>query len=469
LEKLDKNKIYAGLFVLMSLMMISLMENGGPQNHQQDADLILRTVQAGARIHASAGIEELEEQEVMFPDALEPTELLRYTSYLEKKVRDPLLLNLALVAGAVGKADAAAELASKSGMNRSEVGDFRFLWAKNGELPASEERLRTDLELLPISPWVQDLAVARYLTIQGQAEKADSIAEEVKGTNLTYMATLGGTYLGLMTLGLGGLILLTLRRRLMAKYAARDPFYLSGTFRSSMPETLAIFLLWFSGSVVINSTLIKGISSSFSSGTTTIILYSISAALGLILIRVFGTKGFSGDKLPTEELQDFKQIFANMGLGWSDLNLRALLWGLGGYMIALPIVFLLSMLSQLLIGGDQQASNPVIPILINSLGTPDQWIICINVGLLAPLFEEILFRGFLLNRFQKYLGFFNGLLLSSMVFGAVHLSLQTFLPLMALGAILAAVARYSGSLWAAVLTHGLWNLTTVITLLVFYS
>ena len=81
---------------------------------------------------------------------------------------------------------------------------------------------------------------------------------------------------------------------------------------------------------------------------------------------------------------------------------------------------------------------------------------------LAPLFEEFFFRGFLFRQFQRYFGLANGVLLSALVFASVHLSIESFFPLFGLGVVLAIVYHYTQSLWAAVITHAAWNLGTVI-------
>ena len=116
-------------------------------------------------------------------------------------------------------------------------------------------------------------------------------------------------------------------------------------------------------------------------------------------------------------------------------------------------------------GGD---THPAIPVFIGSESTVDRGMILFTVCALAPLFEEFLFRGYLWNRFQKMLGVYSGTALSAMVFAAVHLSLGSFLPLMGLGVVLAVVARHSGSLWSAVVTHALWNLMNIMFLQLLY-
>ena len=53
----------------------------------------------------------------------------------------------------------------------------------------------------------------------------------------------------------------------------------------------------------------------------------------------------------------------------------------------------------------------------------------------APVFEEILFRGFLLPSLTRYMPIWGAIGLSSLIFSAAHLSFSEVLPLTVLGTI----------------------------------
>ena len=82
--------------------------------------------------------------------------------------------------------------------------------------------------------------------------------------------------------------------------------------------------------------------------------------------------------------------------------------------------------------------------------------------IMAPLFEEIVFRGFLFRGFANSWGWVWGALASSAIFGLAHLQLDVFLPLAALGFALAWAYRQTGSLWTCITMHGLFNLIAVV-------
>ncbi|MBP9667231.1 CPBP family intramembrane metalloprotease [Candidatus Saccharibacteria bacterium] len=81
---------------------------------------------------------------------------------------------------------------------------------------------------------------------------------------------------------------------------------------------------------------------------------------------------------------------------------------------------------------------------------------------LAPLAEELLFRGYLLGKLQTKMPAYVAVVVTALAFGGLHLpadhiqwtvGLDTF----ALGIVLGTLRVYTGSIWASVLLHGLKN------------
>lgn len=79
------------------------------------------------------------------------------------------------------------------------------------------------------------------------------------------------------------------------------------------------------------------------------------------------------------------------------------------------------------------------------------------VSILAPLVEEIVFRGFIYRIFIKVWPVWLGSLLTAAVFAGIHFQFQTFIPLFFLGLILNTIYHHSGSLWAAIAFHSANN------------
>ena len=99
---------------------------------------------------------------------------------------------------------------------------------------------------------------------------------------------------------------------------------------------------------------------------------------------------------------------------------------------------------------------------------------CIGAVILAPVVEELLFRGILLRALLRKVQPATAVLVSSMIFALVHLvgdpNTVPFLPALAgLGAVLAVVALRSGNLSTSIFIHAGFNLTTTIFFLTFGS
>ena len=140
-----------------------------------------------------------------------------------------------------------------------------------------------------------------------------------------------------------------------------------------------------------------------------------------------------------------------------------LLWGIGGYCAVIPIFVVVSLINQQLwqgLGG----SNPLLQIVLESQDNLALLMFFSTAAIAAPLFEEFLFRGFLLPSLTRYLPVWGSILVSSFLFAAVHLSLSEVLPLTVLGIVLGVVYSRSRNLLAPILLHSLWNSGTLLSL-----
>jgi uncharacterized protein len=154
--------------------------------------------------------------------------------------------------------------------------------------------------------------------------------------------------------------------------------------------------------------------------------------------------------------------------GWFRLgfgNGKWILWGIGGYCVAVPVVLIVSLLNQKIWQG-QGGSNPLLQLALQSQDSLALGIFFFTAAIAAPLFEEFLFRGFLLPSLTRYLPVWGAIVLSSFLFAAAHLSLSEIIPLFFLGCILGVVYTRSRNLLASMLLHSLWNSGTLLALFV---
>jgi hypothetical protein len=134
----------------------------------------------------------------------------------------------------------------------------------------------------------------------------------------------------------------------------------------------------------------------------------------------------------------------------------AILQGIKGWLTIVPFVLLVSLIMNTLID-NQNGSNPLLEIVLNNNNYFSFFLLFLTTTLLAPLFEEIIFRGILLPTLSKHFGIILGILVSAFIFALAHLSLGEMPPLFVLGIGLGITRIASGSLLSSVIMHSLWN------------
>lgn len=149
---------------------------------------------------------------------------------------------------------------------------------------------------------------------------------------------------------------------------------------------------------------------------------------------------------------------------WRPLN-GALARALTTLLMALPAVALSGWLIERL-WPDAGGSNPLLDLVLTSADPLALVCFGLTATVLAPLFEEILFRGTLLPVLAQRWGGVVAVLVSAAVFALAHLSLSEGLPLFLLGIGLGWLRWRSGRLAPSVLMHALWNGLTLLNLLV---
>lgn len=77
--------------------------------------------------------------------------------------------------------------------------------------------------------------------------------------------------------------------------------------------------------------------------------------------------------------------------------------------------------------------------------------------IIAPFAEELYFRGLLFSVLKQYLGLGWGIVTSGIVFGLLHFDLVRLFPLALGGMGLAVLYHKTKSLYASIITHGVWN------------
>jgi membrane protease YdiL (CAAX protease family) len=139
------------------------------------------------------------------------------------------------------------------------------------------------------------------------------------------------------------------------------------------------------------------------------------------------------------------------GLGWGVLA-----W-IGASLVSYAVYFVFDALG---IDTDPQAAEQALTLI-------DPWLAVLAIVILAPIAEELFFRGVVFNAFLREGGRRWAFVGSSALFAAIHLSLVAFVPIFLLGLALAWVYDRTNNLLAPIAMHVVVNgASVVIALLV---
>ena len=139
---------------------------------------------------------------------------------------------------------------------------------------------------------------------------------------------------------------------------------------------------------------------------------------------------------------------------WRSIGLGLLLalpaW-IGAQLIGLIVLRLL----------DLVGLEPDAGVAERAVANADPLVLVVAIVLVAPVAEEVFFRGVVYNAWLREYGPRAALIGSGLLFAVIHGSLFLFLPIAALGVALALLYRATGSLPAAIALHAGFNGITI--------
>ena len=153
---------------------------------------------------------------------------------------------------------------------------------------------------------------------------------------------------------------------------------------------------------------------------------------------------------------------------WREIGFRGtspwwLLLVFGLFIVQYLALVIASALTQLVVGTFE---NPQIAALTDPAGF--SWInftVVFTVGaIIAPIVEEVLFRGLLYQWLRKHTSVIVAVLLSAAIFSVAHVVPVLFPALFVVGIVLALAFEWSQSLWVAIALHMLQNGLVIIAL-----
>lgn len=337
------------------------------------------------------------------------------------------------------------------------------LWSNPPQLlPNAEQQLSNHLR-----GWFRYQALVRLYQLQQRPDALSTLQgaeQEMAETALVRLAIVGGVpVLGSLT-GLGLIIVWLVRQVTRQKPSPLSPAVVATTWPVSWnQETIwQVMVLWFVAffgiSLVFVPLTVKLLSldpTAFSARTQTFIAlfnYIGLVAAGLSILYLCLKPYLSHPR------------------SWFRISWQGnwFWWGLAGYLAALPLVIIISLINQRLLQ-DQGGANPLLEVILQSRDSITVTVLFLMVAVLAPFFEETLFRGFLLPSLTRYLPPWGAISASGLLFAVAHLNLSDILPLTALGMVLGFVYLRSQNLLASMLLHSIWNSGSFLGLLILSS
>lgn len=174
------------------------------------------------------------------------------------------------------------------------------------------------------------------------------------------------------------------------------------------------------------------------------------------------------------------RLFSNdskkyLGLKKPDRNLYYLA-GCAALIAAIPVTNYLGLINRNIplpdsieqwIAKSEAEAQRTINLLVSQHTLKDLFLNIICIAGLAAVGEELLFRGMaqrlLIKMFKNH---WAGIIVTAILFSAIHMQFYGFLPRFALGIILGVIYWYSGSLWVAMAAHFVYD-ALLITLIYF--
>lgn len=364
---------------------------------------------------------------------------------------------------AVAQLDALAEHPEALSSWRVAIHNIHAL--ASGEPAPSWDVLASELRAMGTSEWLVRRLEARHLRNGGDEAGARTALEESRASALAFVDRLLIGALCLGTLWIVGMLLMLLwplvRRALVGAghlglEGTRSPFVVLSTHR-----VMAAWLLAF----IVSGTLLSLAGDAIATGSYGQALSMTAQTLvqGGVAIWLIGRFGrYPDDHAPlTVPLRMTRRTLSGGWLGFA-------LWTLGGTSAVVASVLAAQAFNSAVSRTPGEAQQ-ALELFMTDDGLPTKLILVTAVALFAPIFEEVLFRGFLYRNLRDLVPPPMAMLLSGLLFAFCHLDLSLLLPLTAIGICLAFLYERSGSLLVPIVVHGAWNLGQLVAVYLLMS
>jgi len=180
-------------------------------------------------------------------------------------------------------------------------------------------------------------------------------------------------------------------------------------------------------------------------------MFRSSEFFGLIVLAVILMLKLRG--------QSLRELFGFFRVGIFPLIGRALL----SLLAAFPLVAALNLLMTQFMHGKEDLQE-IVKFFMKADEAGDRAsliAVVVLAGVVAPFFEEIVFRGFFYGVAKRYLGMVPAIIIVSLLFGLVHTNLPSLPGLVLLSACFCIAYEFTGSLFTTMIMHSVFNLSSL--------
>lgn len=152
-----------------------------------------------------------------------------------------------------------------------------------------------------------------------------------------------------------------------------------------------------------------------------------------------------------------RRVRLNELLGFHKIKLSTFFMVILFTFLLMPLTSAINSISMLFV------DNAVNAISDDILQMPF-WVMLFMIGVFAPFSEEFIFRGIVFRGYKNSASILRSIIWSAILFGLMHLNFNQAAYAIAMGIMCALVVEASGSLWASVVTHMVFNTPSVCTM-----
>jgi len=153
----------------------------------------------------------------------------------------------------------------------------------------------------------------------------------------------------------------------------------------------------------------------------------------------------------------FKELLLRVRLTLENID-KAFLWGLLSAIIIFVLIFAIEIVFIAIGHNSQDLSNiPDIQKLFS-------WPVLFFLVAFQPIGEEFFFRGFLLEKIEKFGGSWLAIIITSILFGIAHMSYGKIFPVLMpiiMGIVLGYIVIKTKNLYSSIIAHIIFNVTSL--------